>query len=63
MLGPLLFENRGAIVKNFVLQKKNFNSKKKFFQKSLFRKKKLFNENDFEKCCEAISTRKNQKNT
>ena len=52
MLGPLLFDNRGAIVKNFVLQKNKFNSKKKF-QKSLFRKKKLFTEHEFEKCCEA----------
>ena len=52
MLGPLLFDNRGAIVKKFVLQKKNCNSKKKF-QKSLFHKKKLFTEHEFEKCCEA----------
>ena len=29
MLGPLLFDNRGAIVKKIVLQKKTFNSKKK----------------------------------
>ena len=41
MLGPLLFANRGAIVKKFVLQKKIFNSKKKF-QKSLFFAKKNF---------------------
>ena len=53
MLGPLLFANRGAIVKKFVLQKKNFNSKNFFLQKSLFRKKKLFTEHEFEKCCEA----------
>ena len=52
MLGPLLFANRGAIVKKFVLQKKNLAVKKKF-QKSLFRKKKLFTEHEFEKCCEA----------
>ena len=50
MLGPLLFDNRGAIVKKFVLQKKKINSKNKF-QKSLFRKKKLFTEHEFEKCC------------
>ena len=46
MLGPLLFDNRGAIVKKFVLQKKNFNSKKKFpkkpFKKKPFFKKKYF---------------------
>ena len=52
MLGPLLFDNRGAIVRNFVLQKKNFNIKKKF-QKAFFHKKNPFNEHEFEKCCEA----------
>ena len=52
MLGPLLFDNRGAIVKKFVLQKKKFSSKKKI-QKSLFCNKKLFTEHEFEKCCEA----------
>ena len=53
MLGPLLFDNRGAIVKKIVLQIKNFNSNNFFLQKSLFRKKKLFTEHEFEKCCEA----------
>ena len=57
MLGPLLFDNRGAIVNKFVLQKKNLTVKKKF-QKSLFRKKKLFTEHEFEKCCEAKKMRK-----
>ena len=52
MLGPLLFDIRGAIVKNFILQKKILTVKKNF-QKSLFRKKKLFTEHEFEKCCEA----------
>ena len=40
MLGPLLFDNRGAIVKKIVFQTKFLTVKKKF-QKSLFRKKKL----------------------
>ena len=39
MLGPLLFANRGAIVKKFVLQKKNSNSKKKISKKASFAKK------------------------
>ena len=51
MVGPLLFDNRGAIVKKFVLQKKNSNSKKK--PKKAFFTKKLFTEHEFEKCCEA----------
>ena len=37
MLGPLLFDKRGAIVKKQIITKKKFNSKKNF-QKSLFRK-------------------------
>ena len=53
MFGPLLFANRGAIVKKFVFQKKNFNSKKKISKKAFFAKKKLFTEHEFEKCCEA----------
>ena len=52
MLGPLLFDNRGAIVKKIVLQTKILPLKKNF-QKSLFRKKKLFTEHEFEKCYEA----------
>ena len=52
MLGPLLFDNRGAIVKKKNYKKK-FLTVKKNFQKSLFRKKKLFTEHEFEKCCEA----------
>ena len=52
MLGPLLFDNRGAIVKIFCLQKKNFNSKKKS-KKAFLAKKNLFTEHEFEKSCEA----------
>ena len=52
MLGPLLFDNMGAIIKNLVLQKKLFNSKKKFPKKP-FSQKKIFTEHEFEKCCEA----------
>ena len=51
MLGPSLFDNRGAIVKIFVLQQKNFSSKKK--SKKAFLQKKIFTEHEFEKCCEA----------
>ena len=39
------------MVKKFVLQKKNSNSKKK--PKKAFFTKKLFTEHEFEKCCEA----------
>ena len=42
MLGPLLFDNRGFIVKHFALQKKNFNRKNFFLQKSLFHNKFFF---------------------
>ena len=48
MWGPLLFDNRRAIVKKIVLQKKNFNSKKKLPKKP-FSQKKLFTEHEFEK--------------
>jgi len=66
MLGPLLFDNRGAIVKKKIL------TVKIFFQKSLFRKKNfLLNMNlknvvKQKRCtrvilrAEKISTRKNQ---
>ena len=52
MLGPLLFDNRGAIVKKFVLPKKKFLTVKKIPKKP-FSQKKLFTEHEFEKCCEA----------
>ena len=71
MLGPLIFYNRGAIVKK-KFTKKNFLTVKKKFQKSLFRKKFFFTEHEFENVvkqkrwtrvillAEKISTRKNQ---
>ena len=52
MLGPLLFDNRGAIGKNVVLKKKNLTVKNKF-PKMPFPPKKLFTEHEFEKCREA----------
>ena len=52
MLGPLLFVNGGAIVKNLFYKKKIFNSKKKIPKKP-FSQKKFFTEHEFEKCCEA----------
>ena len=42
MLGPLLFDNRGAIVKKFDLQKKKFLTLKKTFPKKPFSQKKTF---------------------
>ena len=42
MLGPLLFDNRGAIVKKKNLQKKIFNSKKKNSKKAFFAKKTFY---------------------
>ena len=59
MMGPLLFDNRGSIVKNFVYKKKNFNSKKKIPKKP-FLQKKLFTEHEFEKCCESKKVHKGQ---
>ena len=71
MLGPLLFDNRGAIVKKKITKKK-FLTVKKNLQKSLFRKKNfLLNMNlknvvKQKRCtrvillAEKISTRKNQ---
>ena len=50
MLGPLLFDKRGAIVKN-CFTKKNL-TVKFFFPKKPFSQKKLFTEHEFEKCCE-----------
>ena len=73
MLGPLLFDNRGAIVKSFVLPKKNLTVKKKNSKKAFFAKKNfLLNMNlknvvKQKRCtrvillgAEKISTRKNQ---
>ena len=45
MLGPLLFDNRGAIVKIFVLQQKKFNSEKKISKRGLAKKNFLLNMN------------------
>ena len=72
MLGSLLFDNRGAIVKKIVLQKKILTVKKKF-PKKLFRKKNILLNMNLknvvrQKRCtrvillgaEKISTRKNQ---
>ena len=72
MLGPLLFDNRGAIVKKFVLQKK-ISNKNFFFPKKPFSQKKFLLNMNFkndvkQKRCtrvillgaEEISTRKNQ---
>ena len=72
MLGPLLFDNRVAIVKKIV-SKTNFLTVKFFSPKMPFSQKKIFTEHEFEKCCEAkkmhkghitgrrkMSTRKNQ---
>ena len=52
MLGPLLFDNRRAIVKIFVWQKKIL-TVKRISKKAFFAKKELFTEHEFEKCCEA----------
>ena len=72
MLGPLIFDNRGAIVKKKNLQKKNFNSKNKFSKKAFFANKiflmnmNLKNVVKQKRCtrvilrAEKISTRKNQ---
>ena len=41
MLGPLLFDNKGAIVKMFVLQKKILTVKENIKKKAFFAKKNL----------------------
>ena len=71
MLGPLLFDNRGAIVKKIVLQKKILTvkkiPKKPFSQKNFLLNMNLKNVVKQKRCtrvillgAEKISTRKNQ---
>ena len=74
MLGPLLFDNRGAIVNKIVLQKKKFLTVTKKIPKKPFSQKKTFllnmnlkNVVKQKRCtrvillgAEKISTRKNQ---